>query len=147
MTVNCEFATRWYFWLWRVPGRYSDRAARIAFSQPLRGRVLIPETICVKTITSSFALATPFPCDRNKLRRRRQLENGQIGCCGGFTVKMPGTRRKNRRRRKRSSCARTRLKWPRYFTVACIVYLPGAKVNVHDELTHRDNSTRNPRQR
>jgi hypothetical protein len=62
--------------------------------------------------------------------------------CGGFTVKMPGTPKEESANEK-DIIMRTYSvdEWPEgIFTVACIVYLPGTKVDATRELSaNRDN--------
>ncbi|HEX7952118.1 MAG TPA: hypothetical protein VF523_03495 [Burkholderiales bacterium] len=64
--------------------------------------------------------------------------------CGGFTVKLPGKPREESASEKDVILRTYAVERPEgLFTVACVVYLPGAKVNIENELvTNRDNFNR-----
>jgi hypothetical protein len=95
-----------------------------------------------KTITSSFALALLFLTSATSYSDDVTWQTVKSDACGGFTVQMPGTP-------KEEAAAEKEIIMRTYsvdegpdgnFTVACIVYLPGTKVNVQDELaTNRDS--------
>jgi len=120
----------------------SDRAARIAFFQLLIVRVLNTGDNMTKTITASFALALLFLTSAISYADDVNWQTVKSDACGGFTVKMPGIPKEESAAEK-DVILRTYSvnEWPEgIFTVACIVYLPSAKVNVQDELTtNRDN--------
>lgn len=61
--------------------------------------------------------------------------------CGGFTVKLPGTPKEESASEKDVILRSYTVERPEgVFTVACVVYLPGSKVDVQNELaTNRDN--------
>jgi hypothetical protein len=66
----------------------------------------------------------------------------QSDACGGFTVNMPGTAKEVSHADKEVIMRGYSMDdWPEgVFTVACIVYLPDAKVEIENELTtNRDN--------
>ncbi len=64
--------------------------------------------------------------------------------CGGFTVKLPGKPNEESAGEKDVILRTYSVERPEgNFTVACVVYLPGAKVNVENELvTNQDNFNR-----
>lgn len=61
--------------------------------------------------------------------------------CGGFTVKLPGKPHEESASEKDVILRTYSVQGPEgLFTVACVVYLPGAKVNIENELvTNKDN--------
>ena len=61
--------------------------------------------------------------------------------CGGFTVKLPGKPNEESASEKDVILRTYTVERPEgLFTVACVVYLPGAKVNIQNELvTNQDN--------
>src|SRR5258708_3047486 len=94
-----------------------------------------------KIIAASFAFALLFLASATSYAADVNWQTVKSDGCGGFTVKMPGTPKEESANEKDVILRTYSVEWAEgNFTVACIVYLPGAKVNVQDELaTNRDN--------
>lgn len=94
-----------------------------------------------KTITASFAFVFLFLMSATSYADDVHWQTVKSDACGGFTVKMPGTPKEESATEKDVIMRTYSVEWPEgIFTVACMVYLPGTKVNVQNELaTNRDN--------
>lgn len=71
-------------------------------------------------------------------------QNVKSDACGGFTFKLPGKPHEESASEKDVILRTYTVERPEgLFTVACVVYLPGAKVNIDNELvTNKDNFNR-----
>jgi hypothetical protein len=136
-----EFKMGWDLCLWRCAGAFGSCCAHRLF-QTLIVRILNTGDNMTKTIIASFALALLFLTSATSYADDVNWQTVKSDACGGFTVKMPGTPKEESAAEKEVILRTYSVnEWPEgIFTVACIVYLPGAKVNVQDELTtNRDN--------
>ncbi len=95
-----------------------------------------------KTMKASLAFALLFLASATSYADDVNWQSVKSDACGGFTVQMPGTPKEESATEKEIIMRTYSVnEWPEgIFTVACIVYLPGAKVDVQGELTaNRDN--------